>query len=172
MNMKKTTLTSSVGGGFLLWTALAFAQDCQLNQPATTPDQRFVDHRNGTVSDTQTGLMWKKCLEGQQAIACYGRPSQMSWESAAQQAQLVSAQRFAAQDGWRLPTVNELGSLIEKTCSNPSINLNIFPNTPALSVWTMEQSGANAWSVDFSNGRPFQSLLAGGKYVRLVRDAR
>lgn len=169
MKMTRTALMLAMSGGFFFGATFASAQDCQINQPFTTPDQRFVDHGNGTVTDAQTGLMWKKCLEGQQGIFCYGSPVKMTWQSAEQ---LASNNRFAGSDGWRLPSVKELSGIVERSCQNPAINLHIFPGTPAHSFWSSSQSGANAWSVDFSRGQPLHSLQLGGKYVRLVRDLR
>ncbi len=31
---------------------------------------RFIDHRNGTITDTKTNLMWKKCSEGAKGKNC------------------------------------------------------------------------------------------------------
>ncbi|WP_169314601.1 PEGA domain-containing protein [Thiothrix nivea] len=31
---------------------------------------RYIDHGNGTITDSQTRLMWKKCSEGQSGNAC------------------------------------------------------------------------------------------------------
>lgn len=162
-------LMLTMGGIFFFSANSALAQDCKINQAFTTPEQRFLDQGDGTVTDTQTGLMWKKCLEGQQGYLCYGSPNQMNWASA----ELTAVNsKFAGRDGWRLPTVNELTGIVERTCQNPAINLNIFPRTPAHSFWSSSQEGPNAWSVDFTHGQPFQSLQLGGKYVRLVRDLR
>ncbi|MGB4499160.1 MAG: hypothetical protein WBI40_10735, partial [Methylococcaceae bacterium] len=47
------------------------AQTCQTASiPATTPTNRFTVNNNGTVSDSKTGLMWKKCSEGQSGADC------------------------------------------------------------------------------------------------------
>lgn len=162
-------LMLAMGGIFFFGANSASAQDCKINQSFTTPDQRFVDHGDGTVTDTQTGLMWKRCLEGQQSYLCYGSPSQMNWTSA----ELIAHDsKFAGRNGWRLPTVNELSGIVERACQNPAINLKVFPRSPTHSLWSSSQDGPNAWSVDFSQGQPFQSLQMGGKYVRLVRDLR
>lgn len=174
--MKTTTKTaSSALVGVLLLLGLhseTKAQSCQINVPPTTPVQRFADHNNGTITDLATGLMWKKCLEGQQGVGCYGKPELYSWELAQQHASMVRSGRFSGYSDWRLPTVNELKTLVEQQCTEPAINLQVFPRMLPAGLWTATASTPNAWSVDFSKGRVFQSLQQGGKYVRLVRNLR
>jgi len=63
---------------------------------------RFVDNRDGTISDLATGLMW--------ARADGGKP--MNWEQAlAYGEDLV----LAGHDDWRLPNAKELQSLVDYT---------------------------------------------------------
>lgn len=59
--------------------------------------QRFVDNGNGTVTDTQTNLMWTK--SGLQF------DSGMSWDGAMSRCQSFS---IAGISGWRLPSKDEL----------------------------------------------------------------
>jgi hypothetical protein len=153
-------------------TVEAFAQ-CDVNAPATTPLQRFFDHRDGTLTDQDTGLMWKKCLEGQQGTECYGKPLHIPWELAIEGAQLTSHSRFAGYSDWRLPTLEELETIVERQCQTPAINLQVFPRMPAEGVWSGNDLGENlnAAGMDFNRGNPFKSLKAGGKYVRLVRNS-
>lgn len=87
-----------------------------------------------------------------------------------QYAQEYASKRLAGQKGWRLPTIQELQTLVEPNCQEPATNLQMFPGTPAAGVWTIEQSPPqNAWSVDFSKGKAYAHLQWGGRYVRLVR---
>lgn len=172
--MTKKAYLYAWGCGILFFcnTEALMAQECRPSAHAFAAEQRFIEYRNGTVTDTQTNLMWKQCLEGQDGKSCAGKAKRMTWEFATQQAQQADNKRFAGQSGWRLPTVRELGSIVERQCQNPAVNLAIFPQMPAQSVWSSDQSDPNAWSVDFTRGQPFASFKAGGKYVRLVRDAR
>ncbi len=52
---------------FCLSAALtAGAQTCNHDSiPATAPASRFSDNGDGTATDTLTGLLWKRCSEGQ-----------------------------------------------------------------------------------------------------------
>lgn len=147
-------------------------QNCNINMPSATPSQRFNDHGNGTLTDSRTGLMWKKCLEGQEGSSCFGRPIQMPWELAANQAQLASSDKFAGYDGWRLPSLAELESIVEKQCEEPAVNLQVFPLMPPEGLWSGNQSDSRAWSMDYAKGKAFENFKVGGKYVRLVRNLR
>jgi len=74
---------------------------------------------------------------------------------------------------WRLPSPDELRSLVNFNRSNPAIDTTYFPNTLALNFWTSSAGiwapGA-AWSVDFNlgNASAGQSRLDMLR-VRLVR---
>jgi hypothetical protein len=172
MSMLTTARLCALGCGILFSTIQpSWGQDCQNNAQPSTPLQRFEIHTNGTVTDTQTGLMWKQCLEGQEGKGCYGKAEFFSWDLANEQALLANKIDYAGQNGWRLPTIQELSSLIEKNCANPAINLQVFPHMPSQGIWSNKQDEPHAWSVDFSHGHAMQSFKVGGKYVRLVRDA-
>lgn len=169
---KKVFFALTLSSGLLVCADWAMAQNCNINLALTTPSQRFVDHANGVVTDTHTGLMWKKCLEGQEGGNCFGHPSLAPWELAASYAQHANTGRFAGYSDWRLPTLDELESIVETSCQEPSVNLQVFPRTPAAGLWSGNQADPLAWSLDFSKGRAFQNLKVGGKYVRLVRNSR
>jgi len=38
--------------------------------------------------------------------------------------------------GWRLPTADELGSIVDSSRQNPSIDIEAFPRTPSEGFWT------------------------------------
>lgn len=106
----------------------ALAQECNYTIAATTPDSRYTDHGDGTVSDNSTGLMWQQCSEGRSGARCLSGSLQLfTWQAALQQAE---ASTFAGYSDWRLPNVKELASLVELRCIGPAINLTIFPATP------------------------------------------
>jgi hypothetical protein len=67
--------------------------------------QRFVDALDGTaVLDKETGLVWAKTLD----------TTPRNWQAAMD---YCSALYLGGRLGWRLPTLEELGSLIDR--SNP-----------------------------------------------------
>jgi hypothetical protein len=48
---------------------------------ATAPASRFTDNGDGTVTDTATGLQWKRCSEGQSwdGATCSGTATNYYW---------------------------------------------------------------------------------------------
>lgn len=144
--------------------------------PASTPDSQLIDNNNGTVTDSATGLMWKKCLEGLSGDNCeIGTPGEFTWQEALQQPGSVNTTGgFAGHTDWRLPNINELVSLVEEQCYNPAINLSRFPNTPNFYVWSGSPcAGGNtwAWLVDFEDGGSVSFYRGPPNFfaVRLVR---
>jgi len=58
-------------------------------------------------------------------------------------------------DGWRLPTVTELQSLVDRSRSDPAIDTAKFPDTKSDWYWTSTPCAWNKnarWVVDFSYG--------------------
>lgn len=140
----------------------------------STPNGDFVQDARGVVTHLQTGLMWMRCSLGQNwdGTACNEFPSNYSWQDALQQA---DTQVFAGYSDWRLPNKNELASIIEVSCVNPTINSIIFPGTPVAYYWTSTPFAAiqnQAWSVHFNNGYVNYELKSGKLHVRLVRGGR
>lgn len=75
---------------------------------------QYVDHCDGTITDTKTGLMWKRCSEGLSGVNCEdGKRERYEWENAVRRFKNVE---YAAYKDWRLPTIDELKTLVY--CSN------------------------------------------------------
>jgi len=166
----------------ILWGLLAAAsvgaqQACPPGIPQSTPTADFTYYGNGTVTHEPAGLMWKRCLEGMNGEDCtIGTATLHTWQAALQFADVHS---FAGYEDWRLPNIKELMSIVELSCSNPAINLSVFPNDPGSSVW----SGSPV--LDTSTGARYVHFHAGYGYwgtdgfgnrdktfrVRLVRNA-
>jgi Protein of unknown function (DUF1566) len=172
MSHFKKSLTSLV---LILLPVIVSAQTCQTASiPATTPTSRFTVNNNGTVSDSKTGLMWKKCSEGQSGADCSGgSAATYTWQQALQQAQTVNnGGGFAGYSDWRVPNVKELVSITEKQCVEPAINLTVFPNTPSNWFWSSSPYASYsyyAWIVDFNSGYSSSNYKSNNNNVRLVR---
>jgi hypothetical protein len=134
------------------------AQTCQTASiVATSPSNRFTVSNNGTVTDTKTGLMWKRCSEGLSGAACsVGTATAYTWQGALQRAQTVNnSGGYAGYANWRVPNVKELRSITERQCYGPAINAIIFPNTISDYYWSSSpvSFGSNdAWVVIFNVG--------------------
>lgn len=155
----------------ITFTQIVNAQICNLTITADAPNSRYIVNVNGTAIDKKTGLTWMRCALGQawNGSSCTGSPQMYSWQTALQTA---NSKVFAGQSDWRLPNKQELQSLVENRCYDPTINLTIFPNTISSQTWSSSlYIGQNsyAWLVNFSNGHSSNDSKSNVYLVRLVR---
>ncbi len=179
---KQTKTVVLIGLLALLLPAISTAQTCKTASIlASTPTSQFTDHKNGTVTDNKTGLMWKKCSEGQAwnkgTGGCDGRGLGYTWQGA-----LISVQKlnnsggFAGKTDWRVPNIQELASILEDQCESPAINLTVFPATPS-DDWFWSSSPVaydrfSARAVGFDSGNDYEPSKYNNYQVRLVRSAQ
>lgn len=172
MNLRHLPLTLLL---ILATCAQVAAQICQNETavPSTAPVGRFLNHGDGTVTDTATGLMWAQCAEGLSGAGCTdGTAATFTWVQALTQARDST---HAGYTDWRLPTVKELPSIVEERCFDPAINLTVFPNAPSSYFWSASPFGVSsnrAWEVYFGNGRAFYGNCYDYHHVRLVRSGQ
>jgi len=72
---------------------------------------------------------------------------------------------------WRLPNQKELRTIAARNCYNPSINVNVFPNTPDDWFWSSSPVAgdvSSAWA--FSSGFDNYYGRDNNYRVRLVRS--
>jgi hypothetical protein len=152
----------------------------------------FFNKDMNMVLDKATGLVWQTCSVGQ------------TWDGKTCAGQAKTFNFFEAQnltkDGWRVPTIRELYSLIycstwqtkdrvdlqdggpaiPNLCvgnySKPTINTTAFPQTPPTGFWSSSPyvgNSSNAWYVSF-NGGLVNDLSRNDYYgrVRLVRASQ
>ncbi len=149
--------------------SLAF---CPAGNVRTKPNSLYLQNsEQQVVTDNSTGLMWRKCSEGQAGSSCTGSASLLNWTQALTGA---AASSFAGYTDWRLPNVKELASLIEPACYAPSINRSIFPATPSAAFWsstTFAAAPGEAWKVEFNYAfnANYDDYKTESHYVRLVR---
>lgn len=154
----------------------AQAQTCNPNITANTPDSRFEVLASGSeVKDKQTGLIWQRCSLGQTWDAtansgkgsCTGTASSHNWKDALTQAKNLG-------NGYRLPNITELQSIVERKCYSPAINATIFPNTPMNDYyWSSSPyatSSSDAWVVYFGSGHGGTNAKYNSAYVRAVSE--
>lgn len=134
MNKQRLSL---ILGAVLLLPGLAAAQTCPAGLEKNAPNDRYTNNGDGTITDNDTGLMWKRCAEGKSGGDCSaGSPGLYTWPDALLQAQTVNGTTGDSdanpgdRTDWRVPNVKELMSLVERACTQPSINESRFPNTP------------------------------------------
>ncbi len=162
----------------LFYVVSSIAQDCNTEKiVAITPTERFTDHGDGTITDIKTGLMWKKCSEGQTGNDCAGGAIvRYVWKEALQRANGINLSGgFAGYKDWRLPNIKELFSIVSNQCNNPAINLSVFPNTPSKGYWSSSPhayQSSKAWYVDFDYGESYENGKSNSGYIRLVRGGQ
>lgn len=166
----------------------AWAQTCDTKIVPSTPDRDFSDAGGGMVLHKPTGLIWKRCAEGQtwNGTTCTGEPLLFTWRGAFKRVAAVNAsesdspafpnwltylslfvipaklpqptegaiQKLGVND-WRLPNINELLSIVERSCQSPAVNKGQFPRFPALGIWSsspVADSSGKAWSLGMVAG--------------------
>ncbi len=146
--------------------------------PATTPAGDFEIHDDGTATHKRTGLTWMRCSLGQdwREGACESQASTHSWSGALTAvAELNGNGGAAGHADWRLPSKNELESIVERRCGSPAANERIFPDMPDTTpygYWTSSPGvgrAGQAWAVDFEHGDLAEKIKENRKRVRLVR---
>lgn len=129
------------------------------------PDERFIDHGDGTITDQLTNLMWKKCLEGRKwdAVAA---TCETDNDSVFYNWQPASVRPVSVNDGtsgenlgygdWRLPNIKELTSLVEPERIGGPLDTTLFDVNPD----SLPSTYPLLWS-----STPTASL---GSYVRVL----
>ena len=128
---------------------------------------RLVDNGDNTITDTKTGLQWIKdplVLGGEFA-------KKMDYKEAEQECKKLNAGK---KKDWRLPTREELLSIVDLTRMSPAIDP-IFANTISSWYWTsipIAGYSSDVWCVYFYAG----GVNGYGKnltsYVRPVRSSQ
>lgn len=161
----------------------AGAQTCNSKMKKTTPTNEFTvitqGDDAGSVIHHRTNLVWMLCMKGQQfemvddKPTCTGTASEHTWSEAL----TLGVAENAGTHTWRLPNVNELGSIVELSCYEPAINLKVFPEAGAAeySLWTStpsineSESFYGAWSYNLRSGASERASRTFKAKVRLVR---
>jgi len=138
----------------------------------------FIANPDGTITDRITGLMWQKS----------GSANSMIWLEATRYIQKLNREKFAGYTDWRLPTIEELASLMMRTQEqglylSPSFDRNQKKCWSADTLSTKPGGGYQDWIISFSNGsitdarhlrKSYNSWYAKDpfNYVRAVRSLK
>lgn len=137
-----------------------------------TTKKYVISDNQQEVLDTQTGLIWRRCVEGMKwnGSTCSGSPFygmfQEVLERAVNQAHLTGKP-------WRVPNVKELGSLVDQTQSPITIDSTVFPATQNDQFWSSSSYAMDAffgWMTHFYYGATYFSYSEDTGAVRLVRN--
>jgi hypothetical protein len=131
---------------------------CVRSQPSIVlaPPARYTT-ANGTVLDGQTKLTWQQTIP----------TSLYTWADA----KAYCAGLSLDGSGWRLPSINELQTLVDES-TNPAIDGATFPMTPSEYFWSdspLVEDPSRSWTCFFSNGSTYGFSKTTPENVRCVR---
>lgn len=137
-----------------------------------TENSRFVDNDNGTITDTQTKLMWKKTDSFQDT------KKWKNWFTGHEYLQIVNLERFGGHEDWRFPNEDEAYSLFELDKTNQDkygddIYLDpVFEPGSVGVTWTEDTKESASLVVQYEDGiKVWPSQYANlNMAVRLVRN--
>jgi hypothetical protein len=100
--------------------------DKELNESGDYPND-FVDNGNGTVTDKASGLMWEQ--KGSEKVK--------SWYCAEKYLKELNNKMFAGFCDWRIPTIEELYSLLQPK-SNQQLYIDPVFDTDFTHFWSID----------------------------------
>ena len=124
----------------------------------------FTKNEN-VVTDSATGLMWQDTSENNSAT--------YNWQEAIASCEALTLDTY---DDWRLPNINELKTLIDRSKRTPAL-VDGFEYVQASSYYwssTSVEGGFEygAWIVLFNDGNVRGNAKGNNNYVRCVRDGQ
>ena len=132
---------------------------------------RFIvlsNWNNEAVLDRETGLVWERSPSTQTSVWQLGALQNASY------ACLTKA--VGNRLGWRLPTVQELASLVDPTNNSPALPTgHPFSNVQGSYYWSATVALTDpdgAWTVRFDNGNLTQYIKDAANYVWCVRGGQ
>lgn len=130
---------------------------------ASSPADAWIDNGEGTATHIVTGLMWMRSAIGQAWVGenSIGVPKRY-WGTQAE----IIVHHFAGYDDWRVPTINELMSIIYFEGGDDCIDKRIFPNHEDQSY--LSRSG---FEVNFKFAHVKKSSIGSLRLVRSVSSA-
>ena len=115
------------------------------------------------VLDRETGLVWQRATSD----------TKRTWLQACTDCYRLEA---GGRMGWRLPTLEELATLVSTTHSYPALPPDhLFQNVKSDIYWsghTYQDDPGSAWYIDFDNGYVFQHTKTNPCYFRCVRGGQ
>ncbi|MFP6638261.1 MAG: DUF1566 domain-containing protein [Nitrospinaceae bacterium] len=137
----------------------------------------FIDNKNGTVTDSTTGLVWQK------GDSFHDLEKGLNWYDALDYITRKNSEKFAGHDDWRLPTKKELNRLWVssgkiKSKDDEMLGLpSVFAGGGSYYIWTGDERGLDlAWyfglghKENYFNLKDLADLEQGTKMVRSTRS--
>ena len=135
------------------------------------PDGKGIKHHykaenvdgDKVVIDKSTNLMWQQ----------EGSRETVSFTKAKSIIQSMNKRGFAGFSDWRLPTLEEAMSALERDPKGSSFHIDEIFNTTQDLIWTCDtiKNEAGEWAVNYFNGGYYYTVFhdGAGFYVRAIR---
>lgn len=123
-----------------------------------------------TVKEELLGLSWEvKTDDG----GIHDKDNTYTWYEAQDFIDNLNADEYGSFSDWRLPTIKELATLVDASCSEPAIRTLYFPNTNFSAPYASSTPDAKfyggVWLIHFGDGSIAASYMSDEYYVRAVR---
>jgi hypothetical protein len=124
------------------------------------PNQYELQQSGRVVYDVATGLYWQQS----------GSSNYMTYADALKHVEQLRRDRYAGYDDWRLPTLEEAMSLMEREKSSNGLYIDAKFDKTQSWIWTSDKYPASrAWVVSFHSGDCNHVSMVIDIYVRAVR---
>ena len=127
------------------------------------------------ITDVRNNIVWLRCSVGQtwdsESKTCTGELVKLNHDEIE-----IALRQASEQLGgeWRLPTLDELESLVCEECEPQKIKKKYFPNISPEAYWTSKRNFLNrkmVWTVNFMTGHNYSRFHAYQQLpVLFVRD--
>lgn len=155
-------------------SALSLVMGALMLAPAMAAPRYTPSPDGQEISDSKTGLVWRRCAEGMdwKAITCVNKAVFLNFFGAEARAKTAAA----SGQPWRLPTMKELSSIVavrEAEEGKAAIDPVAFPATPVARFWSSSSVGRGYFMyVAFTEGSAGEGERNSPGAVRLVRDGK
>jgi len=115
----------------------------------------LVDNNDGTVRDSTTGLLWQKS----------GSSKPLNHSNSIKYIKSLNAKSFAGYSDWRMPTLEELASLLEKD-NMDGVHIDSVFDNKQVRCWSADGPGTSetssnfngAWVLDYTYGKARKAI--------------
>jgi len=121
----------------------------------------YAAEKNSVVLDKANAIYWQD--------APFSKKSSRDWDDAVAYCQSLTLNGMSK---WRLPTFNELLSIVDFNRVDPAINP-VFSYVQENTYWTstdFSATRARAWTIDFRTGKTYYSYKTTNHAVRCVKE--
>jgi len=130
-------------------------------KPVEYIENDFQDNKDGTITDRATGLMWQRA----------GSDNFMKYQKAEAYIEELNSKKFAGFEDWRLPTIDELTSLLTQEKQSHGLYISPIFDKNQSWCWTSDKrASGGAWHIYFLFGNVDWYNLNVNYFVRAVRS--